>query len=134
MPALSIATSVPVPIAMPTVAAASAGASLMPSPAIATTRPSRCSLSIDVAFFVGADFGNDLVDADRVGDSLRGRPHVPCQHHDAHALAVQAPNRILRRGLDRILDDHGARGLTVDGNEHGRPAGTPDGLRQLLER
>ena len=40
-PALSIATSVPVPIAMPTSACASAGASLMPSPAIATMRPSR---------------------------------------------------------------------------------------------
>ena len=38
-PALSIATSVPDPMAMPTSAAASAGASLTPSPAIATTRP-----------------------------------------------------------------------------------------------
>ena len=34
-----MATSVPVPMAMPTSAAASAGASLTPSPAIATTRP-----------------------------------------------------------------------------------------------
>ena len=39
--ALFMATSVPVPIATPTSAFASAGASLMPSPAIATTRPSR---------------------------------------------------------------------------------------------
>ena len=39
-PALSMATSVPVPMAMPTCAWASAGASLMPSPAIATNRPS----------------------------------------------------------------------------------------------
>jgi hypothetical protein len=39
--ALFIATSVPVPIAMPTFAFAKAGASLMPSPAIATIRPSR---------------------------------------------------------------------------------------------
>ena len=42
-PALWIATSVPVPIAMPTSAAARAGASLTPSPAIATTRPSARS-------------------------------------------------------------------------------------------
>ena len=41
-PALSMATSVPVPMAMPTSAWASAGASLMPSPAIATMRPSAC--------------------------------------------------------------------------------------------
>ena len=39
--ALSIATSVPVPMAMPTSACASAGASLTPSPAIATIWPSR---------------------------------------------------------------------------------------------
>ena len=38
MPAACIAASVPVPIAMPTSAAASAGASLMPSPTIATRR------------------------------------------------------------------------------------------------
>src|SRR5690606_1180943 len=37
--ALDMATSVPVPMAMPTSAAASAGASLMPSPAMATCRP-----------------------------------------------------------------------------------------------
>ncbi len=41
--ALFMATSVPVPMAMPTWALASAGASLMPSPAMATTRPSFCS-------------------------------------------------------------------------------------------
>ena len=38
-PALSIATSAPVPIAIPTAASARAGASLIPSPAIATTCP-----------------------------------------------------------------------------------------------
>ncbi len=43
MRALFIATSVPVPIAMPTLAWASAGASLTPSPAIATIRPWSCS-------------------------------------------------------------------------------------------
>ena len=133
MPALSIATSVPVPIAIPTVAAASAGASLMPSPP-SPHSPFALQPLDDVAFFVRPDFGNDFVDAYRVGDSLRGRPHVPCQHHDAHALPVQALNRILRRGLDRVLDDHGPRGLTVDGNEHRRAAATPGRLCQPLER
>ena len=42
--ALFIATSVPVPIAMPTSARASAGASLMPSPAMPTRRPEALSL------------------------------------------------------------------------------------------
>ncbi len=38
-----MATSVPVPMAMPMSAWASAGASLMPSPTIATTLPAACS-------------------------------------------------------------------------------------------
>lgn len=49
-PADSIATSVPVPIAIPTSAAAKAGASLIPSPAIATTRPSARSFLTASAF------------------------------------------------------------------------------------
>ena len=57
-PALSIATSVPVPIAMPTSACASAGASLMPSPAIATTRPSACSRSTTRGLLVGQHLGD----------------------------------------------------------------------------
>ena len=51
--ALFIATSVPVPIAMPTSALANAGASLMPSPAIATTRPSRCNFSTSASLSAG---------------------------------------------------------------------------------
>ena len=53
MPPLSIATSVPVPIAMPTSAWASAGASLMPSPAMATLRPSFCRSRTTSNFFSG---------------------------------------------------------------------------------
>ncbi len=44
MSADSIATSVPVPMAVPILARANAGASLMPSPTIMTIRPSSCSL------------------------------------------------------------------------------------------
>jgi len=50
MPALSVAISVAEPMAMPTSATASAGASLTPSPAIATTRPSRFSFSTTALF------------------------------------------------------------------------------------
>ena len=51
--ALFMATSVPVPMAMPTSALASAGASLMPSPAMATTCPSDCNRSINVSLSPG---------------------------------------------------------------------------------
>ena len=63
-PALSMATSVPVPMAMPTSAAASAGASLTPSPAMATTRPSRLQLLDDRALLIGQHLGLDLGDAE----------------------------------------------------------------------
>jgi hypothetical protein len=49
-PALCMATSVPVPMAIPTWAWASAGASLTPSPAIATMCPSACSRRTTSAF------------------------------------------------------------------------------------
>ncbi len=48
-----MATSVPVPIAKPTSARASAGASLMPSPTIPTVRPSARSRSISRALSAG---------------------------------------------------------------------------------
>src|ERR1051326_7443499 len=53
IPALSIATSVPVLIAIPTSAAASAGASFIPSPAIATRFPSFFNFSTDSRFCIG---------------------------------------------------------------------------------
>ena len=43
LPANSIATSVPAPIAIPMSALANAGASLMPSPTIATFFPEPCN-------------------------------------------------------------------------------------------
>jgi hypothetical protein len=49
-----IATSVPVPSAIPRSAAASAGPSLTPSPAIATRRPLACSFWITATFWPGS--------------------------------------------------------------------------------
>ena len=63
-PALSMATSVPVPMAMPTAAWASAGASLMPSPAIATRPAFALQLLNDLALLRRQHLGDDLVDAE----------------------------------------------------------------------
>src|SRR5579885_1874878 len=82
MPALSIATSVPVPMAMPTSEAASAGASFTPSPAIATTRPSAEFLD-DLAFLLRQYLGFDLLNAEPVCDRLGGGTVVAGQHDDA---------------------------------------------------
>ena len=116
-PALSIATSVPVPIAMPTSAAASAGASLTPSPAIATTRPALRSFSTTVGLAVRQHLGLDLGDAEPARDGLRGRAVVAGQHHDADAVCAQRLERVGRRRLDRVGDGDDARGLAVDRDE-----------------
>jgi hypothetical protein len=52
--AVSTATSVPAPMAMPTSACASAGASLTPSPTIATLRPCCCSSVTFAALSAGS--------------------------------------------------------------------------------
>ena len=70
--AASIATSVPVPMASPRSAWASAAASLTPSPTIATTRPSACSRLTHVDLVGRQHLGDHLVDADLGGDR-RGR-------------------------------------------------------------
>ena len=49
-----MATSVPAPMAMPTSARASAGASLIPSPTMATVRPASCSSRTLASFCAGS--------------------------------------------------------------------------------
>ena len=70
----SIATSVPVPMARPRSAWASAAASLTPSPTMATVRPSACSRSTTADLVLGQHLGDHLVDADLGGD----RPATAC--------------------------------------------------------
>ena len=55
----SIATSVPVPMASPRSARASAAASLTPSPTMATTRPSFCRRATTSSLSAGMHLGDD---------------------------------------------------------------------------
>ena len=88
-PALSIATSVPVPMAMPTSAAARAGASLMPSPAIATTRPSLCSRFTTALFCSGSTSASTSSMPSCRATASAVRAVVAGEHDDAHALRAQ---------------------------------------------
>ena len=80
--AASTATSVPVPIAMPTSACASAGASLMPSPTIATTRPIVLQPAHLGDLAVGQHAGDHVRDACLARDGVRRVRMVAAQHHD----------------------------------------------------
>ena len=74
MSAASMATSVPVPMASPTSAWASAGASLMPSPTMPTRAPSACSRWTSPALCSGSTSARTAVDADLAGDRGGGTP------------------------------------------------------------
>ena len=117
--ALFIATSVPVPIAMPTSALASAGASLMPSPAIATTRPSRLQ-RLDQRQLVGRlDLAVHLVDAQALAARrvavVRPSPVAMTTRRPAPCSAASASG--VRR-LDRVGHGEQAGQLSVDGQVH----------------
>ena len=101
---------------------ASAGASLMPSPAIATRSPRSCRRLTTAAFCSGSTSASTCVDADRARDGLRGRAVVAGEHDHPEALRVQRLNRLGGRRLDRIGDADQPGGLTVDGHEHHRLA------------
>lgn len=59
--AASMATSVPVPMAMPTSAMARAGESLTPSPTMATTFPACCSCSTLATLWEGSTSANTFL-------------------------------------------------------------------------
>ena len=98
MCAASIATSVPAPIAMPTSARASAGASLTPSPTIATRRPASWSPRTFASLSSGSTSAKTssmpTSRADRVGDL----PRVAGDHRHPQSAVVQRarPPRVTR--------------------------------------
>ena len=112
-PTASIATSVPVPIARPRSAWASAGASLTPSPTIATTRPSACSRRTTSALSGGQHLGDHLVDADLGGDGARGRLVVAGQQHRPQPERPQRGDGLGGRRLDGVGDDEQRAGRAV---------------------
>ena len=67
----SFAAVVPVFMATPTSDCASAGASFVPSPVIATMRPRACSSRISSSFRSGRRLGEEVVDAGLLARSRR---------------------------------------------------------------
>ena len=84
-----MATSVPVPMAMPRSAWASAGASLMPSPTMATTWPAACRSATRCGLVGGQHLGHHVVDADLCGDRVRGADVVAGDHPDLQAERLE---------------------------------------------
>ena len=76
-------------MAMPTSAWASAGASLTPSPTIATRAPPACSARDGVRLVRGQHLGEHLVDAECAGDRARDRSCVAGDHRHRAAPTLQ---------------------------------------------
>ena len=77
---------------------------MTPSPAIATTRPSRRRSLDDRALVLGQNFGLDFVDAELARHGLRRGALSPVSMTTRMPSAVQRRERVGRRRLDRIGD------------------------------
>ena len=87
----SLAACVPVFMATATSACASAGASLVPSPVMATRWPFGLILADQLQLGLGRGFGQKIVDAGLGGDGGGRQRIVAGDHHglDAHAPQVR---------------------------------------------
>ena len=119
-----MATSVPVPMAMPRSAWASAAASLTPSPTMATTRPWSCSRRTTSTLSAGQHLGDHLADADLGGDGAGGARVVPGQQHRAQPQPGELRDRLGAGGFDGVGDDQdAAHGAVPADRDRGPPGG-----------
>ena len=99
-----MATSVPAPMAMPTSARARAGASLMPSPTMATRRPCRAAArGRRSSLWLGQHAGDDLVHAHAcVGHGLAPCARVVAREHDSVVAPMTRSCARWRSALGRL--------------------------------
>ena len=134
----SLAADVPVFIATPTSAWASAGASLVPSPVIATSLPPLL-LALDQRHLVlGRGLGEEVVDAGLVGDRLGGQRVVAGDHDRADAHRAQLVEALPHALLDDVLEvddaEHRARCRLADlADDQRRAAGGGDAVDDAAE-
>ncbi len=99
----SFAACVPEFIATATSACASAGASFVPSPVIATRRPPPCCSRINFSFASGRGLGEVVVDAGFGRDGCRGQRVVAGDHHRLDAHPPELGEALLDAALDDVL-------------------------------
>ena len=100
-PALSIATSVPVPIAMPTSARRQRGRVVDAVAGHGHHAALGLEAADDLGLLLGQDLGVHLVDAELARHRPRGGRAVAGEHDDAEAVRLELANRLARGRLDR---------------------------------
>ena len=118
----SRAAIVPVFIATPTSACASAGASLVPSPHIATSLPFRLLLADQLELVLGCRLREEIVDPGFGGDRRRGQRVVAGDHHRADAHLPQLGEALADAALDDVLEMDDAEQPIVLGDRERRAA------------
>ena len=100
----SLAACVPVFIATPTSAWASAGASLVPSPVMAMSRPPACSRLISAILSSGVASARKSSTPASAGDGPRGERVVAGDHDRADAHGAQLVEALAHAVLDDVLE------------------------------
>ena len=129
----SLAAEVPVFIATPTSACASAGASLVPSPVIATMRPLRLLLLDQRHLRLRGRLGEEVVDAGLLGDHGGGDAVVAGDHDGADAHPAQLVEALAHAALDDVLEVDDAEHEVVLRDDERRAAGAGDLVDLLVE-
>ena len=121
----AIATSVPVPMAMPRSAWASAGASLIPSPTMATVLPPALEGRHLGGLLLRQHLRQDVpgLDPHLAGDGLGRGAVVAGEHPDLEPQGPQLGHRLRRLRLEGVGDGDQAGPLAVEGDVHRRRAG-----------
>ena len=105
----SLAAWVPVFIATATSAWASAGASLVPSPVMATRRPCALDVADQLELGLRRGLGQEVVDAGLGGDRGRGERVVAGDHDGPDAHAPELGEALPDAALDDVLELDDAR-------------------------
>ena len=126
----SRAAIVPVFIATPTSACASAGASLVPSPHIATSLPLRLLVADQLELVLGRRLREEVVDPGLGGDGGRGQRVVAGDHHGADAHLPQLGEALADAALDDVLQVDDAEQAAVLGDGERRAALSGDARRR----
>ena len=126
----SRAAWVPVCMATPTSAWASAGASLVPSPHMAISRPPALLLADVGELLLGRRLGEEVVDAGFRGDGGGGDRIVAGDHHRLDAHGAQRGEALLDAGLHHVLEMDDAEQLAAFGDRQRRAAGARDARRR----
>ena len=129
----SLAAMVPEFMATPTSAWARAGASLVPSPVMATSLPPACSSLISFILVSGRSLGQEVVDPRLARDGGGGELVVTSDHDGLDAHGPQLPEALAHAALHHVLEVDDAQGPLIGGDHQWRASLAADAVHDVIE-